>query len=204
MSETKAKKDESHPVDATFADGDLGKLQGILFGEQTRHFDARLTALEERLTTMISRTNSELGVRVAAIEADFGHRLSAISERIEDYRTNLRDDTSTVRDQLESETKRLDRTNRDLRKSLSTAEAGARSELAKLQKVTDKNLVASRVALEAQIAELAASVRSDKVGSAHLADLLASTAEAIRAESDESSGEKSASKSGRGSKSSGG
>lgn len=189
MPETTTSKTKASPVDATFADGDLGRLQGILFGEQTKHFDERLTALEEAITAMVTRTNSELGNRIASVEADLKHQLAAISTRVDKNSEGSDQGFAKVRDDLGKQNKRLVKEHQKTSADLEALTMRSANELAELRSQSDKNLAETTASLQHQIAELSEAMKADKVGSDHLADLLASTAEAIRNESAPRKGE---------------
>ena len=77
---------------AKFADGDLGKIQALLFGEQSKQFDAELASLESSVTAMSTRMGSDLGNRIAALEKDVNHRLDALAKRIDDSLASLESD----------------------------------------------------------------------------------------------------------------
>ncbi len=50
----------------TFADGDLGTIQGILFGAQAERFEQELASLEQRLAAQIADRASEIESAMAA------------------------------------------------------------------------------------------------------------------------------------------
>lgn len=75
-----------------FAEGDLGKIQSLLFGEQTRKFDTELAALEASVTEMSTRMATELGNRISALEKDYNHRLEQLAKRIDDSLASLESD----------------------------------------------------------------------------------------------------------------
>lgn len=76
---TRGKDDQSQ-----FAEGDLGKIQTLLFGEQTKQFNSELAALESSVTDMSTRMATELGNRITALEKDYNHRLELLAKRIDD------------------------------------------------------------------------------------------------------------------------
>ena len=69
--------DESHPDSGlrSFAEGDLGTIQSILFGSQAQQFEDRMAQLETRLQANIEDSLSDLR---AALQTEEYQRRSAI------------------------------------------------------------------------------------------------------------------------------
>ncbi len=55
-----AEPDEDGTASPSFADGDLGTIQGILFGAQAEQFEQRIAALEERLVAEIADNRKQV------------------------------------------------------------------------------------------------------------------------------------------------
>jgi uncharacterized phage infection (PIP) family protein YhgE len=178
-----AKKSQTNtPTETSFADGDLGKLQGILFGEQSRSIDERLSALEKTITDMIARTNSELGSRLSSTESDLRHQLAVLSDRVDKNSNGAGEAALALRKALDGEAARLDTSVADVRAALATTKAEQQAELSKLSNTAAKDLAKSTAALTAQINDLAEALQQDKVGRNHLADLLVQAADGVRTE----------------------
>jgi len=67
---------------AEFADGDLGRIQSILFGDQAADTQRRLVALEASTNELIARVGGELGNRLAALEVDVTQRHLVLEQRV--------------------------------------------------------------------------------------------------------------------------
>ncbi len=74
---------------SSFADGDLGKIQSILFGERSEEFENQLTEMAAKFERLISQTNSEFTARINALEADHQRRLDALNRDLTERTTAL-------------------------------------------------------------------------------------------------------------------
>ncbi len=74
---------------ASFAEGDLGKIQSILFGEQSHKFETQLTEMTARFDRLINQTNSEFTARINALEAEHQQRLNALNQDLNDKASAL-------------------------------------------------------------------------------------------------------------------
>lgn len=75
-----ARAETSTEAAIPFADGDLGKIQAILFGEQSHRFEAQLAEMAAKFDQLISQTTSEFAARINALEAEHNRRLDALNK----------------------------------------------------------------------------------------------------------------------------
>ena len=79
------------PVDdpLPFANGDLGKIQSILFGEQSHKFELQLADMTAKFEQQISQTNSDFTARLEALEAKHKRQLAALDKDLNEKTTAL-------------------------------------------------------------------------------------------------------------------
>lgn len=78
-----APKSKAKSAEPDFAEGDLGKIQALLFGDKAQQLEKELSVIQASLAEMTTRMNNELGQRIAAIEADNRHQLNALTARVD-------------------------------------------------------------------------------------------------------------------------
>ena len=179
---------------AEFADGDLGRIQSILYGEQAARTDERLSILEQSLTEMIGRISADLGQRISAIESDLGHRLSALDKRLEAHSSTTEAKTDELRKSFDTRatdldtklTAAIDQEVKDLRHEATTSVTALETTLATSKAAMEKAIQKSRSDAERNHSELTKTVeqrfsQSDDalVARSHLAELLHATADQL-------------------------
>jgi len=75
-----------------FADDDLGKIQTILFGEQSNKFETQLADLTARFDRLLDQTNSEFTARINALETEQKRRIDDLNKELAN-KTNALDAT---------------------------------------------------------------------------------------------------------------
>ncbi len=78
----------------SFADGDLGRIQGLLFGDAMSRIEARLDELEGRVTDEVKRLDADLDTeretRSTAVDGVRGE-LTQLASTLEDQASGLAD-----------------------------------------------------------------------------------------------------------------
>ncbi len=148
---------------SVFGDDDLGRIQGILFGDHARKTDERLNVMEIALLGAIADLREETAAKLDAIDS----RITAEAETRDRAVSNL---GSKVGREMTEQTEKLDaqasiadeqatRLN-DLRSEVESAEAGVK-----------KSLETVEATMAQAIADTRAEIATDKVDRADLATL---------------------------------
>jgi len=143
-----------------FAEGDLGRIQGLLFGDHARQTEERLATLEQALLGAISDLRNELQQsftslekRVASEESNRAKAMKNLGERL--------DTEAEVRIEGEaSMSSKIDTTETAIRHAIAT----------------------ERAAAAADVEREFTTLRSDSVDRNDLAELFAATAERLRSD----------------------
>lgn len=141
-----------------FADGDLGRIQGILFGDHARRVDERLATLEQALLGAIADLRGELQSSFQALE-----------KRVSTEETNRAKAMKNLGERLDSESEVRVEGESAINHKIDITESNIRTAIA-----------AERVAAAADVEREFATLRSDSVDRRDLAELFAATAERLR------------------------
>lgn len=162
-SSAKSSSGESAAPASSFGDDDLGRIQGILFGDHARKTDERLNVMEIALLGAIADLREETAAKLEAIES----RITAEAETRERAVSNL---GSKVGREVAEQTEKIDAHVRvadeqttkldDLRSEVESVEAGVK-----------KSLESVEATMGQAIAEARVEMATDKVDRADLATL---------------------------------
>lgn len=158
MDETTEKETTEETKSTSFADGDLGRIQGILFGDHARQVDERLATLEEALLGAIADLRSELHTSFETLDKKLSSESDNRSKALKNLGERL-DTESEIRNEGEASiNNKIDSTEAAIRHVIST----------------------ERAAAAADVEREFSSLRSDSVDRNDLAELFAATAERLR------------------------
>lgn len=177
-------------VEADSPEGDLGKIQSILFGSQARQFDEKLAGLETTL-------RADLGAMEAGLRAD----MAAMEKRLKaSFDASVADLTAALAAEYDGRSaamKAAAAQHKTDKAELTKAVAAAEKAAEKANQATEKLLTkrsdelhkaveTTRAALERQLSEAQSGLADAKVDRTSLAAMLEQTAAALR--SDEAKG----------------
>lgn len=113
---------------ATFAEGELGQIQGILFGDHARRVDDRLATLEAALLGAIADLRTEMRASIEALNGKLRSEETTRTKAVKNLGERI--DTETdLRSEAESQlTHKIDSTESVLRTAISTERAELKAE----------------------------------------------------------------------------
>lgn len=161
MDETDMEKATETPgAQPIFADGDLGRIQGILFGDHARRTDERLATLEQALLGAIADLRTELQRSFAALE-----------QRVASEEDNRTKAMKNLGDRIDTEAEVRVEGENSMNNKIDTTETAIRHSIA-----------TERAAAAADVERELASLRGAAVDRNDLAELFSATAERLRSE----------------------
>ncbi len=152
----------ANAAERPFADGDLGRVQGLLFGDQFELINARIDALEAALAAAIADMKVDLSSEIDATKAIVDQEISDRIEAVETVGRSAGSETTRLQRDLEKTTTKLD-------KAVATLKTTSKESLAKTK-------AALREEMTVKISQLDADLRDNKVDRHALAALLTTTA----------------------------
>lgn len=163
-------------ADALPESGNLEKVRDILFGQQSREIERRLTHSEERLRSDLEGMEREGTERIAALEGFFKQELQALKERL----TTESNDRLELAERMVSQLQ-TDRT--DAERKLKAQNEASQASLAELREALLEQgkrfaaeLKSSRETAQAALEREVAALRRDKLDRQTLARSLADLA----------------------------
>ncbi len=163
----------------TFAEGDLGRVQGLLFGDQFDAINARIDSLESMLLDSITAVRAEMKKELSSTDRKIDRTKTQLDKRIV---TKIDKETDARKSAFVSLADQSEKEFEDLKSELASKATTFEKSLDALKVATDKAMAASRSALEKKIQNTEETLSTSKLDRLALADLLAATAEQIAGE----------------------
>jgi len=120
-----------------FGDDDLGRLQGILFGDHAKKTTERIDTLEQALLGVIADLRSHVDAELAALNKRIDSETDTRAKAVANMRDSLKEESRSRTSTEKALRKDLDRSHEDLTRSLDAVEQrstqsleAARAELA--------------------------------------------------------------------------
>lgn len=161
----KSEKSETAPTttqgESVFADDDLGRIQGILFGDHARKTDERLNVMEIALLGAIADLREETAAKFEALDA----RLDAESETRDRAVGNL---SSRLGRDVTDQSKRLT----DLRSEVESMEDGFTKSVGAIESTVDSAIGQLRSDTQQSIDETRTSIGKKKIDRSELSRIL--------------------------------
>ena len=161
----KSEKSETAPTttqgESVFADDDLGRIQGILFGDHARKTDERLNVMEIALLGAIADLREETAAKFEALDA----RLDAESETRDRAVGNL---SSRLGRDVTDQSKRLT----DLRSEVESMEEGFTKSVGAIESTVDSAIGQLRSDTQQSIDETRTSIGKKKIDRSELSRIL--------------------------------
>ena len=151
-----------------FGDDDLGRVQGILFGDHARRTSERIDTLEAAL----------LGV-MADLRDRVENEFAALNRRLDNEAEMRAKAVSNVGERVSEEEKKREQSNRLLRKDLDSSHEAMTSSLDGLEQRASQSLATARGELSSEIEANAQSLTDLSVAKGDLANALRRAAEEI-------------------------
>ncbi len=154
--------------DLGFADGDLGRIQGLLFGDSVRITNQRLDTLEQALLGAISDLRADMEKGLAKLDKQLTGEKTARTEAIAETEAKLAGDTKAAKKAAAKQQAEIERTAAKFDESLTSLAATANAALEQ-----------TRQDLWSRIDLTEKKLQSNKVDRDALATMLASTAQQL-------------------------
>lgn len=176
---------QAHEDTASFADGDLGRIQGILFGDHARRVDERLATLEAALLGAIADLRGELHTSFQALEKRVGSEEANRAKAMKNLGERL-DSESEVRIEGESAINhKIETTESAIHAKIGTSESAIHTKIDATEAAIRNVIAAERTAAAADVDRELSSLRGDSVNRRDLAELFSATADHLRGTDDE-------------------
>ena len=111
------------PNHSSFADGDLGRIQGILIGDHARRVDERIATLEEALLGAIADLRRELQTSLEAVDQKVTTEQTTRGKAMQNLGDRIDTETSLRSEAAEQLSTKMDVAARTLRNVISTERA---------------------------------------------------------------------------------
>lgn len=131
MSEETQTEEETVAVSTAgaFGDDDLGRLQGILFGDHARKTAERIDTLEQALLGVISDLRSHVDAEFAALNKRIDSEADTRAKAVTNVRDRLKEESRTRTSAEKALRKDLDRSHENLTQAVDTLEQRSTSSL---------------------------------------------------------------------------
>lgn len=166
-------------AEKTFAEGDLGRVQGLLFGDQFDAINARIDSLESMLLDSITAVRAEMKKELTSADRKIDRTKTQLDKRIT---TKIGKEADARKSGLLDLSGHADHEIEALKRDLDGKATSFEKSLDALKAATEKAMAASRSALEKQIQSTEETLTTSKLDRSVLAELLAATAEQIAGE----------------------
>lgn len=166
-------------TEKTFAEGDLGRVQGLLFGDQFEAINARIDSIEAMLLENITAVRTEMRKEFAVTDRKVDKNKAQIDKRLD---TKIEKEAAARKSALVDLTAMANNGTAELQSEIASKAAAFEKSLDALKTATDKAIASSRSSLEEQIQNTEQTLSNSKVDRSILANLLAQTAEQLVAE----------------------
>ena len=162
MADKLTAQEDSTPTIVSFADSELGQIQGILLGDHARRVDERIATLEDALLGALADLRTEL--RAA---------LQSLDGKVKTEETNRMQVMKNLGLRIDTESDLRGETERQLTHKIDTAESALRTVIAD-----------ERTAMTADTERELNALRHNSVHRKDLAEFFAQTAEKLRDDND--------------------
>lgn len=173
MTNQAAAKSKDASSDQAFAAGDLGRVQGLLFGDQFDAMNARIDSLEAMLLDSVAAVRSEMRKEVAGTGKKIDRTKAQIDKRID---TKIEKESTARKTAFVEISETANTETADLRIELDQKSAAFEKSLDSLKAATEKAVASTRTSLEKKIERSEQTLTSQKVDCNALAEMLSQTA----------------------------
>jgi hypothetical protein len=87
--------------------GNIDQIRDIIFGTQTREYDARLSKLEANLTLLQQDTRDRIEQLRSSFTAELGSTVEAIEKKVRSLQANSQEECADLRQQIDRNSKRF-------------------------------------------------------------------------------------------------
>lgn len=156
-----------------FAEGDLGRVQGLLFGDQFDAINGRLDAMEAMILDSIGAIRSEMRKEITATQKKIDKNKAQVNKRLD---AKIEKESSARKVALTNIADAANAESSELKTDLATTAAAFEKSLDALKHATEKAVAANRSSFDKKLRDTEQQLASSKVDRNTLADLLSTTA----------------------------
>jgi hypothetical protein len=149
----------------------LDKVRDILFGNQMREVERKLTRLEERLLRESGELRAEMRSRLEALETYVRKEDEALGERLRNESRSRSESTDELARKIEALAKTLERNGGEIEEQINKVNSNLQNQLLEQAKTLAGDLKRTQDEMVTALDRLARELRNDKVDRSAIAQL---------------------------------
>ena len=167
------------PPAPVYADGDMGKLQALLFGQQLNTANEQLSLMSQRFDKQLAESNAKWMAQTTELTQQFEHKLEVLTKELRQETITRREENLRADQVLESAHSNLQKQLSDAEKRTSQTDADRQNDLRAARSQWSSTLENTKEQLLEKISDATEELHARKVDRQALSGLLGTIASGL-------------------------